>query len=1295
MRRGTVCGALLFALFLVLLPQSTVSAACAPGSNPVVCENALPGNPPSEWDLSGASDPNIQGFATDISVNLGDTARFKIKTDATAYRLDIYRIGFYAGMGARRVATVRPTIALPQSQPPCFTDTATGLVDCGNWTQSATWVVPSTGVSGVYIAKLVREDGVAGASHIIFIVRDDARVSDVLFQTSDTTWQAYNSYGGNSLYTGAPAGRAYKVSYNRPFNTRDVVNRSWFFYAEYPMIRWLEANGYDLTYFTGVDSDRRGLAIRSHKVFLSVGHDEYWSAAQRANVEAARDAGIDLAFISGNTMFWKTRWEASIDGSNTPYRTLVCYKETHANAKIDPLPNVWTGTWRDPRFSPPADGGRPENAVVGNIFMVNGPGATFVIEVPASFAPLRFWRNTRIASLTPGQTAVLASNTLGYEWNVDLDNGFRPEGVVPLSSTTKSVNTFLLDYGSTYGAGTATHSLTLYRAASGAFVFGAGTIQWSWGLDGTHDGGASTPDVAMQQAMVNLFADMGAQPGSLTSGLVIATASSDTTAPTSRITSPASGAVVEFGVPLTISGTATDTGGGAVGAVEVSVDGATWHLASGTSTWTYTWTPNVIGTVTLRSSATDDSGNVEQPSPGVTVTVNRTCPCTIWNSTATPAVASNNDPNGIEVGVRFRSDSAGYIKGIRFYKGSSNTGPHTGKLWTSTGTLLASATFTGETASGWQQVQFATPVAITANTNYVASYYTASGFYSVTYPYFTSQFYSPPLRAVANGDGGGNGVYQYGTGGFPTSTFNSANYWVDVVFDTNAGSGSGPTLSSLSPSSAVAGGPAFTLTVTGSNFASGAAVRWDGSSRTTTFVSSSQLTAAITAADIAVAGTVQVSVVNPGGSVSNALPFTITSTSCPCSIWTSAATPAIASNNDPNGIEVGVRFRSTSAGYIKGIRFYKGSSNVGPHTGKVWTATGTLLASATFSGETASGWQQVQFATPVAIAANTVYVASYYTASGFYSVTYPYFTSGVNSPPLYALANGEAGGNGLYLYGAGGFPTSTFNSANYWVDVVFDFNAGSGSGPALNSLSPGSAPAGGPAFTLTVTGTNFASGATVRWNGSSRTTTFVSSTQLTAAIGAADIAAAGTAQVTVANPGGSVSNALPLPITACPCTIWSSTTTPAVVSNNDPQAIEIGVRLRSDRAGYIKGIRFYKGSSNTGPHTGKLWSAAGTLLGSATFSGETASGWQEVRFATPVAITANTNYVASYYTASGFYSVTQAYFASAVHTPPLSALANGDGGGDGLYRYGVGGGFPTSTFNSSNYWVDVVFDDSP
>ena len=152
------------------------------------------------------------------------------------------------------------------------------------------------------------------ASHIVFVVRNDASTSDMLFQTSDTTWQAYNDYGGNSLYEGSPAGRAYKVSYNRPFDTNAETPEDFVWNAEYPMVRFLEANGYDVSYTTGIDTDRRGNLITNHKTFLSVGHDEYWSGGQRANVEAARAAGVNLAFFSGNEVFWKTRWENSIAG---------------------------------------------------------------------------------------------------------------------------------------------------------------------------------------------------------------------------------------------------------------------------------------------------------------------------------------------------------------------------------------------------------------------------------------------------------------------------------------------------------------------------------------------------------------------------------------------------------------------------------------------------------------------------------------------------------------------------------------------------------------------------------------------------------------------------------------------------------------------------------------------------------------------------------------------------------------------------------------------------------------------
>jgi Domain of unknown function (DUF4082)/Bacterial Ig-like domain/Bacterial Ig domain len=648
------------------LTTGAPSAACVAPANTIVAENCRPGQSVSAWDITGAGDPTIQGYAAQFSINRGSTVQFKVNTDAASYRFEIYRMGSYGGAGARRVATVLPSATLPQSQPSCLTESATGLIDCGNWAVSGSWAVPATAVSGIYFAKVVRGDN-GGASHIFFIVRDDSSTSNLLFQTSDTTWQAYNSYGGNSLYTGSPVGRAYKVSYNRPFNTRAVDNgQDWVFNAEYPMVRWLEANGYDVSYSAGIDSDRLGALIRNHRVFLSVGHDEYWSGQQRANVEAARNAGVHLAFFSGNEVFWKTRWENSIDGTNTPYRTLVAYKETHANAKVDP-DSAWTGTWRDPRFSPPADGGRPENALTGTIFMVNDTGEFYSIIVPEADGKMRFWRNTSVATLASGQSATLPVGTLGYEWDADLDNGFRPPGLVRMSNTTLTIGGALLDYGSTFGSGTVNHALTLYKHSSGARVFGAGTIQWSWGLDSNHDRSSTPPDLRMQQATVNLFADMNTQPASLQPGLVVATASTDATAPTSTITAPAASANLALNPALTISGTATDAGGGVVGGIEVSVDnGATWRRANGRASWTYSWTPTVAGTYTIRTRAADDSGNLETPSAGRTVTVGvDTTPPTI--SARSPAVGATGASRTANVTVTFNEAmNAATIGGTTF-----------------------------------------------------------------------------------------------------------------------------------------------------------------------------------------------------------------------------------------------------------------------------------------------------------------------------------------------------------------------------------------------------------------------------------------------------------------------------------------------------------------------------------------------------------------------------------------------------------------------------------------------------
>src|SRR3954465_793762 len=196
--------AVLAACWLTLAPAARAACPAPTGSNAIVVENCQTGSPRTEWDVTGVGDKTIQGFATDMSVNRGATVSFKVSTPATSYRIDIYRMGYYGGDGARKVATISPSASLPQTQPQCLTN-GSGLVDCGNWGVSASWAVPASAVSGIYFAHLVRTDVPASeGSHVFFVVRNDASQSDIYYQTSDTTWQAYNDYGGESLYSGGP-----------------------------------------------------------------------------------------------------------------------------------------------------------------------------------------------------------------------------------------------------------------------------------------------------------------------------------------------------------------------------------------------------------------------------------------------------------------------------------------------------------------------------------------------------------------------------------------------------------------------------------------------------------------------------------------------------------------------------------------------------------------------------------------------------------------------------------------------------------------------------------------------------------------------------------------------------------------------------------------------------------------------------------------------------------------------------------------------------------------------------------
>ncbi len=498
--------------------------------------------------------------------------------------------------------------------------------------------------------------------------------------------------------------------------------------------------------------------------------------------------------------------------------------------------------------------------------------------------------------------------------------------------------------------------------------------------------------------------------------------------------------------------------------------------------------------------------------------------------------------------------------------------------------------------------------------------------------------------------------------------------------------------------------------------------------------------------------------------------------------------PVTSTKNDGQAVELGVKFRSTSAGTIAGIKFYKTSGNTGTHTGELYDKSGNKLATAVFANETATGWQTVLFSSPVSIAANTTYIAAYHSAAGNFTGDFGYFSKALTNGSLTALADGTDGPNGLYLYTATpAAPTQPVLQVNYWVDVLFStvqapvnkapvVSAGADkavtlpvsvivlsgtasdpdgtiaslawtktSGPNTPSLSGNTtatlaitgAIAGTYIYRLTATDNKGATSfdevqvtvtgvtapvtavagsnqsitlptSSVTLNGSSSTGTINSyawtrisgpNTPVITAPTASNTTVTGLVQGVYVfqlsvNGGASTSQ---VTITVAPATTTTTITnifttqTPGTAVSNDGQAIELGVKFRSTVAGYITGIRFYKATGNAGTHTGELYSSAGVRLAQAAFTAETASGWQQVLFSAPVAIAANTTYIAAYYSSAGNFSSTLNYFATTVTNSPLSGLADGTDGANGVYVYSTSPAFPNASYMKSNYWVDAIF----
>jgi hypothetical protein len=570
------------------------------------------------------------------------------------------------------------------------------------------------------------------------------------------------------------------------------------------------------------------------------------------------------------------------------------------------------------------------------------------------------------------------------------------------------------------------------------------------------------------------------------------------------------------------------------------------------------------------------------PGPAVLHAINATNITTeLWNSTQ---AANNRDQAGNA--VRFATPT---ISNGKVYVGTASEVDVYGLLSAANSPAAtpkispASETFAGTLS-----------VSITDSTSGTVIYYTTDGSTPVPGQGTTNQYTAAStisttttVKAIATAPD------------FSNSSVASATYTLQA---------STPNITTISP---ISGATGTSVTITGANFGSTqstSTVTFNGTLATVSSWNASSIRTVVPSG--ATTGNVIVTV---NGIASNVTAFTVTGVVtgvCPCTIWPSTATPGTVDSYETQPVELGVKFTASASGSITGIRFYKGVANTGTHVGNLWSSTGTLLAKATFTGESATGWQQVNFATPVAITANTVYVASYFSPTGDFSVDRNYFNTAVSNPPLQALQNissGSTGPNAVYNYGStSAFPTSSYEASNYWVDVVF-----------TSTTSP--------------------------------VNTY---------------------------------------------TIWPSTATPGTVDSYETQPVELGVKFTASASGSITGIRFYKGVANTGTHVGNLWSSTGTLLAKATFTGESATGWQQVNFATPVAITANTVYVASYFSPTGDFSVDRNYFNTAVSNPPLQALQNvssGSTGPNAVYNYGSTSAFPTSSYEASNYWVDVVF----
>ncbi|WP_164932001.1 RICIN domain-containing protein [Janthinobacterium sp. 17J80-10] len=480
----------------------------------IALENAKQGN--AGWQLvNPALNHEIEGYASLTSVNRGGEIDFFINTSASSYNIDVYRMGYYGGTGARLMQSFQGIAR--QAQPlPCLNPD--NVIEC-DWSAGQRLRIPDvesdprSGAywpSGIYLARLSTNATPVKDSYVIFVVRDDARAATYVQQLPVSTYQAYNFWGGKSMYTGCeshPNGwdcgpnqlPASAVSFNRPYGRGataasapgvgagefltnvqpahagyNISNAGW----DYNMLRWVEKQGYDVKYISNLDLHENAEVLRQAKAFISVGHDEYYSKAMWDRVVAARAAGINLAFFSANQLFWQVRFTPGTYGENKTNRTMICYRGGGDPVRDN---NLTTDQFR---FL-----GRPEASLIGNQYITDPVVGDITITNAGHW----------LFAQTGATNGALLKGLLGYEVNSYV------EGISPAQTKKLASSPF------TFNSGSMTSDVTFYVDASSSQIFSTGSMQWSWGLDNYVPGNVR-PDytsTVAQASTANLFAAIG------------------------------------------------------------------------------------------------------------------------------------------------------------------------------------------------------------------------------------------------------------------------------------------------------------------------------------------------------------------------------------------------------------------------------------------------------------------------------------------------------------------------------------------------------------------------------------------------------------------------------------------------------------------------------------------------------------------------------------------------------------------------------------------------------------------